>query len=387
MIPLLLLLAMAQEPPRPVRDLSEWAAEQVAREGMPALAVCVTDGDRTRARGVAGVRVRGGAAAASLDDSWHVGSCTKSMTATLWAVLAQEEGGLGEDARPLQLFPEFAETADPSWEKVTMRGLLTNRAGVLGDLAAQHPALWGRSFSGQADGPTQRRLLLQVLTLQPNEGTPGAYLYSNAGFAIAGAMLETHAGVAFEELMRTRLFAPLGMTSAGFGPPGTAEDPAAPDAPWGHDALGQARPPRARRSDNPEIIAPAGRVHLTMEDWARYARFHLRGERARAETRSESGAEGPVPLLPAAAVRRLHEPEPGEGTRYAAGWLVAEIGDPPARLLAHSGSNTMWCAVIWLAPDLDLAVLLACNDGARGPAMERLARELFLDELDSGRIR
>lgn len=370
MPPLLLLLALVQEPPA-VRDLSPLLAERVAADGMPALAAWITDGERTLARGVAGVRVRGGSTPATLDDRWHIGSCTKSMTATLWAILARDEGGLGEAAQPLEVFPDLAETADPSWRAVTMRGLLTHRAGVLGDLGAQHPALWSRCFSGQADGPTQRRLLLQVLTPQATERAPGGdHLYSNAGYAIAGAMLEARAGLAFEELMRRRLFAPLGMRDAGFGPPGATDDPAAPDAPWGHDALGQPRPPGARLSDNPEIFAPAGRVSLTMEDWARYARFHLRGARA------------DQPLLPVAAVRRLHEPEPGAGTRYAAGWVVGEAGDPPTRLLGHSGSNTMWYAVLWLAPEADRAVLLACNDGTKGAAMESFARELLAAARD-----
>lgn len=357
------------------RDLSPMLAERVAQDGMPALTAWITDGERTVARGVAGVRVRGGDAAATLGDRWHVGSCTKSMTATLFAAEVMRGVELSEDLRPLRVFTDCAEGADASWERVTMRGLLTNRAGVVGDLGAVHPDLWRRCFSGELDGPAQRRLLVRTLAARPTERPPGsAYLYSNAGFALAGAMLEARAGVPFEELMRRGLFEPLGMRHAGFGPPGESDDPAAPDAPWGHDAAGAPHPPGARLSDNPEVLSPAGRVSLTMEDWARYARFHLRGER-----------EDSL-LLPPLAVKRLHEPAAAEAEpRYAAGWIVAEIGDPPARLLAHSGSNTMWYAAIWLAPDQGFAVLVACNDGARGAAVERLVRELFLAELDSRR--
>jgi CubicO group peptidase (beta-lactamase class C family) len=353
-----------------VRDLSPLLAERVARDGMPALAAWITDGERTIARGVAGVRVRGGTTPATLEDLWHVGSCTKSMTATLFAALVMQGTEFRESMTPLDVFGATAEPADPSWKEVTMRRLLTNRAGVPANLGADHPALWGRCFSGKIDALTQRKMMIEILLPQPTEAAPGSrYLYSNAGFAVAGAMMEAQTGVVFEMLMRERLFAPLGMTSAGFGPPGVSADSAAPDAPWGHDATGTAVPPTVRRADNPEVIAPAGRVHLTMEDWARYARFHLRGARA------------DQPLLPAAAVRRLHEPEAAAGAepRYAAGWIVAELGTPPTRILAHSGSNTMWYAVIWLAPDEDFAVLLACNDGTKSSAMEKLAFDLYSD--------
>lgn len=368
MILALLPFVLAQDPSA-IRDLSPMLAERVAADGMPALTAWVTDGERTLARGVAGVRVRGGEVKATLDDRWHVGSCTKSMTATLFAAMVMNGMELAESTTPLEMFPQLTETADPAWKEVTMRRLLTNRAGVVGNLGGEHPALWGRCYSGQMDGPAQRRLLVQVLTEQPPELAPGsAYRYSNAGFAIAGAMLEAKAGAPYEELMVKHLFGPLGMESAGFGPPGGSSDAAAPDAPWGHDAAGAAVPPTVRRADNPEVIAPAGRVHLTMEDWARYARFHLRGERA------------DQPLLPSLAVKRLHQPEAADAMpRYAAGWIVAEIGDPPERLLAHSGSNTLWYAVIWLAPEQDFAVLLACNDGTKGASMEKLALELYSD--------
>ncbi len=47
------------------------------------------------------------------------------------------------------------------------------------------------------------------------------------------------------------------------------------------------------------------------------------------------------------------------------GWVVLDnqpwTGGPA---LTHSGSNTMWFAVVWLAPAKDFAVLVACNQAA-----------------------
>ena len=56
-------------------------------------------------------------------------------------------------------------------------------------------------------------------------------IYSNQGYAIVGAMLEKLTGTPWETLITERLFKPLHMDSAGFGPPGTI---GAVDQPWGH---------------------------------------------------------------------------------------------------------------------------------------------------------
>lgn len=361
------LALLLQDPPPAVRDLGPLLAERLAQHGMPALGALVSKGDHTIAAGVAGVRVRGGSVSATLDDRWHVGSCTKSMTATLAAMLAAE-GKIAWDATPVTIFPDQAETMDPAWKAATLARLLSNTSGAAGDLLQDHPDLWSRFWKNDLSSADQRLLLVRTLTALPPEQSPGsAYLYSNAGFSIAGAMLEKASGAGYEDLLRARLFVPLGMTSAGFGAPGASADPEHADAPWGHDARGRAIPP-GPGSDNPSAITPAGRVHLTLEDWAKYARFHLRGARA------------DQPELGKDSFARLHAPAPEAGrARYAMGWIAGASGQPPLRLLGHSGSNTMWYAVIWLIPDLDLAILTACNDGSQGPAMERLTADLLAE--------
>jgi hypothetical protein len=42
-------------------------------------------------------------------------------------------------------------------------------------------------------------------------------------------------------------------------------------------------------------------------------------------------------------------------------------------VLTHTGSNTMWFAVTWLAPKRDFAVLVACNQ--RGDKAEKAGDE------------
>ena len=71
---------------------------------------------------------------------------------------------------------------------------------------------------------------------------------------IAGAALERATSRRWEDLLREHVFAPLRMTSCGFGPPGSR---ALIDQPWGHDPAGTAMAPTPA-ADNPPGLGPAG---------------------------------------------------------------------------------------------------------------------------------
>ena len=96
----------------------------------------------------------------------------------------------------------------------------------------------------------------------------------NANFILAGAMLERRTGKSWEDLMTTELFQPLGMTTAGFGAPGNASDV---NEPYGHsDASGQRV---ASKGDNTSALGPAGTMHGSLDDWAKFVRQRLDGSR------------------------------------------------------------------------------------------------------------
>lgn len=120
--------------------------------------------------------------------------------------------------------------------------------------------------------PTQqRREYIEAVLSAPPEARPGTkMIYSNDGYVIVGAMLEKISGQDFASLMTERLFKPLHMESAGFGPPGTQDGV---DQPWGHTR--KLLMPLPMWSDNPPVLSPAGRVHCSLDDLARYAMFHL----------------------------------------------------------------------------------------------------------------
>jgi CubicO group peptidase (beta-lactamase class C family) len=329
----------------------------------------VVTSERIVASGVDGVRRQGLPEKATLDDRWHLGSCTKAMTATLVALLV-ESARMRWETTVGEAFPDLAPRMDAAWRPVPVEWLLQNRAGAPRNLDAD--GLWGRLWGHGGPGPEQRLALVEGVTARPPVNTPGtANLYSNAGFAIAGAMAETLEKTAWEDLMRERLFAPLGISSAGFGAPGT---PDVFDQARGHGGDGAPVEP-GPGSDNPAAIGPAGTVHMTLPDWAKFVQLHLQGPR------------GASKLLPKAAFTRLHTPPKGQ--EYAMGWGVAHRDWAGGRTLTHAGSNTMWYCVVWLSPARDFATLVATNRGGDEAAKgcDVATGALIQDHLARGRER
>jgi len=323
---------------------------------VPALAAVVLRGDQIVAAGVAGVREAGRPERVTISDRFHLGSDTKAMTATLIARLV-ERGKLRWDTTIGEVFGPTVLPLDPAWRSVTLTQLLHHRAGAPADLSAD--GLWGRLWKQRGTPVEQRLELVRGVLARPPISQPGtAYLYSNAGYAIAGAMVETVMQRSWDDLIQTELFEPLGMKSAGIGPPGT---PATHDQPRAHDFLGRAVQP-GPAADNPAAIAPAGMVHVSLPDWAKFVALHLRGDAANPHRQ--------VALLSADSFDFLHRPADGAGVRYACGWGVAEAPwakgdgvDARGMFLAHDGSNTMWYCSALLVPERDCAILVVCNQG------------------------
>ncbi|WP_165231500.1 serine hydrolase domain-containing protein [Aquisphaera insulae] len=323
------------------------------RHQVPGLIGAIIRGESLDAIGAAGLRKQGFPQAIQVTDAVHVGSCTKAMTATLLGLLV-DEGLVTWDAPIRDLFPELAPTLNADFQGVTLNELLTHRAGLPANVDWWN--LPGRSTTEQ-----RLSLLRSTMAKAPSSRPGSKYLYSNVGFAIAGLIAEQVTGEAWESLMTQRLFRPLAMKSAGFGPPGHRESNRA-DAPWGHGGeRGRLKPVW---HDNAACLGPAGTVHCSIPDWGRFASLHLRA------------VQGKPKLLTRESFRALHTPP--AGFSYVGGWI--SVGRTPAgRALTHDGSNTYWYASIWIYPDRDIATIVATNQGsAPAPdACQEAGRELL----------
>jgi len=352
------------------------------------MAAAVLRGERIIAQGAAGVRKRGTAERITLDNQFHLGSCTKAMTATLVAMLV-EEGKLNWTTTLGELFADTVKPMHPAWEKVTLRQVLAHRAslrnepdglGVFNEMVRPPRARLGTL-------PQQRlEIARQALSRPPGIPPDTKYWYSNVGYVLAGAVLEQLTGRAWEELMRERLFQLLGISTGGFGAPGTADKT---EQAWGHsELLGKPLDPRSPAAEIPLFNGPAGLAHMTVTDWAKFIALHLRGDPANPHcqaallklgTFAEMHAVAPATTSKGWVIRGLNFLATGDAApavTYRAGWFISTAswakgtrpGDTTGRRLWHGGSNGRWNCGVFIAPEIDFAVLVACNRGWLGIA-------------------
>jgi CubicO group peptidase (beta-lactamase class C family) len=318
------------------------------RHGVPAIAGAIVTGDGRVLAGVVGERKAGTDVPATTNDLWHLGSETKAMTATLVARLV-ERGELRWSSPMKEVFPDISSSMHPDMKGVTVQQLLCHRAGL-------PPNLDLAGYRGDDVRAERLRAVREYLAAAPQEKPGSKMLYSNLGYIVAGAIVEKITDTSWEEAIRAELFKPLGMASAGFGGTGT---PGEIDQPWGHGPDGKSVMANGPAVDNPPVMGPAGRVHCTIQDWAKFIADQLRG------------ARGGRALLKPESYAVLHAPPPGGD--YALGWAVTEREWGGGTVLNHTGDNTMNHANVWIAPKRDFAVLVCVNQG--GPTAFKASDE------------
>ncbi len=321
---------------------------------LPGMVAAVVRGEDVAALGAVGIRRIGSPDPIRVDDVVHLGSNTKAMTATMLGTLV-DEGKIRWTSTVADVFPDPAGQVHPDYLPVTLDQLLAHRAGFPHDLP------WWEGGRGLSVVEQRRALMARGMQEPPLHRPGSTYAYSNVGYVLAGMMAEKVAGAPWEDLMRRRVFGPLGMTSAGFGPPGARGQS---DHAYGHRAEGNLV--QAVHEDNAPSMGPAGTVHCSLPDWAKFASLHLRG--------SYKG----VRLVKPETLKALHTPRPGED--YAGGWSVGDRSWAGGLTLSHNGSNTLWYCTIWLAPARDFGLLVATNAGGK-PA------EDACEEANKGLIR
>jgi CubicO group peptidase (beta-lactamase class C family) len=320
---------------------------------LPALAAAVMKDGKLVAIGATGLRRLGGTERVTIEDKWHVGSCTKSMTASVAARLV-ERGVLKWDQMVGETLASRCPGMDAAWKPVTLEQLFGHRAGAPPEAPKD---LLAEAWQLRGSPSAQRWNFTRGLLKAAPAITPGTkFAYSNQGYVIAGQMMELAAKKPWESLMRELLFEPLQLRSAGFGAAGNGTKA---DQPWGHK--NDVPVPPGPHADNPPAIGPAGTVHLSIGDFARYGAWHARGKE----------------FLKPEQFTKLHTPL--EGQDYALGWGVTERPWGKGKVLTHTGSNTMNFAVIWVAPARDFTVVAATNSASEeaGPACDDACAQLI----------
>ena len=276
---------------------------------------------------------------AATTDQVHIGSCGKSMTSALYARLV--EAGQAEWGLPVTSLFDDIDDVDSGWSQATIDDLLRCRGGV----APNPPRSEMKALFEATEPLPDQRTAAATSVLRTAPKTVGTFVYSNLGYILAGAAIERLAGMTFEEAVQSYVAEPLGMSSLGFGP-APLVSAHRPKLQLGPLVLGKGEPVALGelKGDNPPVFSPAGRHHLTIEDWSRFLRFFLR--------------EGDGFLTQQSIDHLLHIPEDNKRS-IGMGWGSAQ----PHGSFAMQGSNTMWAATAFFDRDMNTAAMAVANDG------------------------
>lgn len=267
-------------------------------------------------------------------DRWHLGSITKSMTATLVA-RAVEQGAVSWNDTVGDVLGRAAPHMRDEYRRVTFRHLCSHRSGLPGNIETTDLVRFPRyNEDPREDRAAYARIALAQAPVGLAEQT---FTYSNSGFVLVGAMLEARMDAKWEALIQEHVFNPLGMTSAGQGAPGHA---GAYDQPVGHaGGVLAPLPPGGPISDNPAVLGPAGRVHAGLADVLTFLAAH----------------RDRTSFLRLENWDMLHTPP--FGGDYAMGW------ERRGNALWHNGSNTLWYAEVMFSSARGVVAAAAVNDG------------------------
>lgn len=326
-------------PPAPPAQLTEVELTRLREiTGSPALAAAVQAESGPVIGWVSGVRRRGADDPVTIADQWHLGSITKSMTATLVARCV--EAGLVDWFDTIEgVLGEFAPEMREEYRGANFLHLLSHRAGLQTDV--MDVGLLGLPLREDDARESRRVVARYALRQEPVGPRETTFEYSQSGYVIAAAMLEAKLGAPWEELMRAHVFSPLGMQSAGFGPPGLSEQGAPQPvghASWFTESI-TPHPPGEGIADIPSAWAPAGSTHASLPDLIAYLNAH----------RDKAG------FLKREMWDLMHTPP--FGGDYALGWYLRNGG------LWHNGTNSMWYAEVLVDSVAKKSAAAACNDG------------------------
>ena len=344
-------VAIAQSSRSRSSGAPDWAAfdkyvAQSARDWrVPGMAIAVVHGDSVAfARGY-GLRKVGAGDQVDAHTRFAIGSTTKAMTAAALAMLV-DDGKLRLDDRVIDHIPEF-QLADP-WvtREVTIRDLLLHRTGLPGT-----DGLWTRF----AYSPEE--MMRRLRYVKPNSSFRSRWDYQNVMYGVAGIIIERASGMSWESFLRTRIFAPLGMTET---EPLVAGILARPNVATPHALRGDSA--RITRLGNTDSIAPAGSVWSSVSDMSKWMRFML-----------DSGRVGSKRLISLASFRELVTPQiqahlnqyPAlqlarpHAFSYGLAWFIQDYRHQPVWM--HTGSISGMSAIVGLMPASRAGVVVLLN--------------------------
>jgi CubicO group peptidase (beta-lactamase class C family) len=319
---------------RSFKELCAHVVEDMKRLDVPGVSIAVWHNDSVVSAGL-GVTSVEHPLPVTADTLFQVGSISKTFTGTMLMQLA-EAGKIDLDTPVKTYLPKFKMADSNVTANLTTRHLLTHTGGWMGDY-----------FNDLGNNDNALELMVKSLRMLPQISPLGTlWSYNNAGFNIAGRLIEVLTNQTYEQAAQQMLFNPLNLSKSFFYPNDAILTQ--------RFAVGHQKWPDGVRVATPWAIGRAanavGGVVSTVKDLLRYAQFHSGNGNAIIERSS---------LL---AMRTAQTSAGGRGDMGIT-WFIRQHGDVTS--YGHGGATKGQKATFRFIPDkqFGIAVLTNSDDG------------------------
>ncbi len=325
------------------------------------------------------------------DTIFQIGSTTKTITSLTCSVLV-EQGKLDLDVPVRTYLPDFKLKDESVAAALTTRDVLTHQGGFLGDL-----------FHDTGEGDDAVAKVLDELAQSPQMVPMRTHWsYNNAGFYVAGRVIEMITGQTYEAAVTELVLNPLGMDHTFFFPSQIMTYRYATGYNKIEDEMVVQRPWMMMRS-----AAPAGSsCSSTVSDMAKYAHYIMSGtmpqpseakpseakpSEADEQTSGDGSEKAEAPQAPTlAGMDRTHlwkpvrsvgvgvNAFPGEEGQIGQSWFVDQYDS--ATVISHGGTTQGHQSDFWVSPDRKVG-FIAMTNASNGHAMNRKLSEWIKREV------
>jgi CubicO group peptidase (beta-lactamase class C family) len=251
-------LAVAQPTADPFAGFDPFVESVMKEWSIPGLAVgAIKDGKVVLAKGY-GLRDVEKGLPVTEKTLMAIGSNSKSFTVTLMGMLS-DEGKLDWDKPVREYLPDFQLQNDAATRMMTPTDLVTHRSGL-----PRHDRMWF------ATGLSRKEMYDRLRFLEPSATFRQRYQYNNLMFMTAGYLTEKITGDSWENLIKQRIFMPLGMTRSNTS---VRDMPASGDHALPY--LMRDRKVTAVPYRNIDAVGPAGSINSSVEEMLKYVQMHI----------------------------------------------------------------------------------------------------------------
>src|SRR5687768_4107459 len=321
--------------------------EKMKEFGVPGVALGILHNGTVSIRGLGITNVEDSLPVTS-HTVFPIASISKTFAAT--AMMRLVEQGKVDLRAPVRTYlPEFRVRDEATSRGATVWHLLTHLGG------------WEGQVSGPDRGSETLTNFLTTITDLMQVAPPGAaWSYNNAGFSVAGRVIEKITGNSINRSIRDLVFQPLGLEHAGT----TAGDFIVNRFAAGHAT----RDGRSvlNRPFTPSVSVTAGGVGLCMADLMAYARFHM-GDGTAANGERVLKKES-LELMRAPQVKKQANDDD-----MGIGWHLRTVG--PIRTASHGGTLGGHILLLEIVPERNFAIAILTNASAGWRLIQDVERE------------